>query len=76
MKDFFKDDSGKYSMNRLVGFIMSLALAGTMYHNSFSPENQAPSAILVQSVALVIFGCLGLGTAKSIFKKEDKNESE
>jgi hypothetical protein len=71
MKQFFKDDAGKYSMNRLVGFILSLILAGTMYHNSFSDLNKAPSEALVYSVAGVIFGCLGLSTTKAIFKKED-----
>ncbi len=70
MKQFFKDDSGKYSMNRLVGFLLSLTLAGTMYQNSFSSLETAPSPILVETVGLVIFGCLGLGTAKSIMKKD------
>lgn len=74
MKDFFKDDNGKFSMNRLVGFILSLVLAGTMYQNSFTTQDIAPSPILIETVGAVIFGCLGLGTIKSVFKK-DNNEA-
>jgi hypothetical protein len=44
-----------------------------MYHNSFSEEHTAPAAILVESVALLAFGCLGLTSAEKIFKK--KNET-
>jgi hypothetical protein len=40
-----------------------------MYHNQFSEEHTAPSAILVESVALLAFGCLGLTSVEKIFKK-------
>jgi hypothetical protein len=33
-----------------------------MYHNSFSPADQAPSSVLVNAVALLAFGCLGLSS--------------
>jgi hypothetical protein len=46
-----------------------------MYHNSFSPLDQAPSNILVESVALLAFGCLGLSSVDKIFtKKENKTQ--
>jgi hypothetical protein len=46
-----------------------------MYHNSFSHENQKPSDILVESVALLAFGCLGLSSVDKIFgKKENKTQ--
>lgn len=74
MKQFFCEDNGRLSMKRLCGLMCVLALCVTMYHNSFSTENIAPSPILVESVALLAFGCLGLTTAEKIFKK-NSNEA-
>jgi hypothetical protein len=73
MTEFFKDENGNLSMKRLCGLLCVIALCVTMYHNSFSEEHTAPSAILVESVALLAFGCLGLTSAEKIFKK--KNET-
>ena len=71
MKQFFTEDNGRLSMKRLCGLLCVVALCVTMYHNSFSDEHTAPSPILVESVALLAFGCLGLTTAEKIFKKEE-----
>jgi hypothetical protein len=49
-------------MKRVCGFLCTVALCVTMYHNSFSPEDQAPSPVLVNAVALLAFGCLGLSS--------------
>jgi hypothetical protein len=70
MTEFFKDENGNLSMKRLCGLLCVIALCVTMYHNSFSEEHVAPSAILVESVALLAFGCLGLTSAEKIFKKK------
>ena len=70
MTQFFKDDNGNLSMKRLCGLLCVIALCVTMYHNSFSEQHVAPSAILVESVALLAFGCLGLTSAEKIFKKK------
>jgi hypothetical protein len=70
MKQFFCDENGNLSMKRLCGLLCVIALCVTMYHNSFSEEHVAPSAILVESVALLAFGCLSLTTADKIFKKK------
>ena len=69
MKQFFTDDNGRLSMKRLCGLLCVISLCVTMYHNSFSSENIAPSTILVESVALLAFGCLGLTTVEKVFKK-------
>lgn len=69
MKQFFCDENGSLSMKRLCGLLCVIALCVTMYHNSFSDEHTAPSAILVESVALLAFGCLSLTSADKIFKK-------
>jgi hypothetical protein len=75
MKQFFNDEKGNLSMKRLCGLLCVIALCVTMYHNSFSEEHTAPSVILVESVALLAFGCLGLTSAEKIFTKK-KNDNE
>jgi hypothetical protein len=50
-----------------------VSLCVTMYHNSFSTEDVAPAPSLIQSVAALAFGALGLGAANKIFGKK-KNE--
>ena len=74
MKQFFTEDNGRLSMKRLCGLLCVIALCVTMYHNSFIELDKAPSPILVESVALLAFGCLGLTTAEKIFKK-NSNEA-
>jgi hypothetical protein len=69
MKQFFQEDNGTLSMKRLCGLFCVVALCVTMYHNSFSDEHTAPSPVLVESVALLAFGCLGLTSVEKIFKK-------
>ena len=73
MKQFFTEDNGRLSMKRLCGLLCVVALCVTMYHNSFSLVEVAPSTILVESVALLAFGALGLSSVEK-FKKttEDK----
>jgi hypothetical protein len=69
MKEFFTEDNGRLSMKRLCGLLCVISLCVTMYHNSFSDEHTAPATILVESVALLAFGCLGLTTIEKVFKK-------
>lgn len=69
MKQFFTEDNGRLSMKRLCGLLCVVSLCVTMYHNSFSDEHTAPATILVESVALLAFGCLGLTTLEKVFKK-------
>jgi hypothetical protein len=75
MKQFFNDENGNLSMKRLCGLLCVVALCVTMYHNSFSEEHTAPSAILVESVALLAFGCLSLTSADKIFTKKKEEDS-
>lgn len=58
----FKDESGTPSSKRFVGIMCALALCVTMYHNSFSTVDVAPAPYLVDAVALLAFGCLGLSS--------------
>ena len=70
MKELFYDETGKLSMKRLCGLFCTIALCVTMYHNSFSPLDQAPSNILVESVALLAFGCHGLSSIDKFTAKK------
>jgi hypothetical protein len=58
----FKDETGTPSSKRLVGVACAMTLCITMYHNSFSTTDIAPATPLVDAVALLAFGCLGLSS--------------
>ena len=73
MKQLFYDETGKISMKRLCGLFCTIALCVTMYHNSFSPLDQAPSSVLVESVALLAFGCLGLSSVDKFTASKKSN---
>lgn len=77
LKSLFSDEKGSISSKRFVGIICSILLCATMYHNSFSEKSVAPSDILVESVALLCFGCLGLTSVdKFTFNKKNEKETE
>jgi hypothetical protein len=64
------------SSKRFVGIIGSIVLFVTLFANSFSHLDQAPSEGLVNAVALLSFGALGITGAERIFsKKENNNEN-
>jgi hypothetical protein len=44
-----------------------------MYHNQFTEAHIAPADSLVNAVAALAFGALGLASADKIFKKKDCN---
>ena len=74
MKKFFsqifQDEKGQYSSNRFVGIMCAISLCVTMYHNSFSTADVAPAPALINAVAALAFGALGLGAANKIFTKK------
>jgi hypothetical protein len=74
----FRDESGSPSSKRFVGIMCAIALCATMYHNSFSTVDVAPAPYLVQAVALLAFGCLGLSSADKFIatKKQIKDATE
>jgi hypothetical protein len=72
----FKDEKGNPSSKRFVGIMCAIALCATMYHNSFSTADVAPAPYLVDAVALLAFGCLGLASADKIFGKKNQNKTE
>ena len=70
----FKDEKGNPSSKRFIGILCGLSLCVTMYHNSFSPLETAPSPVLVDAVALLAFGCLGLSSVDKFSSKKNKTE--
>jgi hypothetical protein len=47
-----------------------------MYHNSFSPLDQAPSTVLVDAVAMLAFGCLGLASVDKFTNRKSTDKTE
>lgn len=75
ISNLLKDEKGSPSSKRIVGILCAFTLCITMYHNSFSPLETAPSTALVDAVALLAFGCLGLSSIdKFTHNKKDKKE--
>jgi hypothetical protein len=62
------------SSKRFVGILGAITLFGTLFANSFSHLEQAPSESLVNAVALLSFGALGITGAERIFGKKNNNE--
>jgi hypothetical protein len=63
------------SSKRLVGIIGSFTLFATLFANSFTHIDHAPSESLVQAVALLSFGALGITGFEKIFGKKDTNSN-
>ena len=81
-KRMLKDHNDEPSSKRFVGVLSALVLLYCLIYNTWFPKN-APAEYLVDSVALLSFGCLGLtatekifGTIKSRKKITDKKAEE
>jgi hypothetical protein len=65
------------SSKRLVGIVGAFTLFATLFANSFTHVDNAPSDALVQAVALLSFGALGITGVEKVFSKKEpvaKNE--
>lgn len=61
-----KDHNNEPSSKRFVGVLSALVLLYCLLHNTWFPKD-APAEYLVDSVALLSFGCLGLTATEKIF---------
>ena len=71
----FKDEKGSPSSKRIVGVMCAIMLCITMYHNSFSTVDVAPSESLVNAVALLAFGCLGLSSVDKFTNRKSSDDA-
>jgi hypothetical protein len=77
IREILSDETNRLSSKRVVGIVCAITLCITMYKNSFSDEHIAPSAILVETVGAVTFGCLGLSSVDKFIKaKKEESKSE
>ena len=71
-----KDEKGTPSSKRFIGIISGLSLCATLVTNSFTDLNVAPSPVLVNAVAALAFGALGLASVDKIWGKKDSQDSQ
>jgi fluoride ion exporter CrcB/FEX len=71
---FFCENSEE-SSKRLVGIAGSFTLFATLIINSVSHIDKEPNEALIQAVALLSFGALGITGFEKIFGKKDSNSS-
>lgn len=65
------------SSKRFVGIIGSFTLFATLFSSSFFEVKQLPSDTLINAVALLSFGALGITGAERIFsKKQEESKTE
>lgn len=72
IKGLFTDEHGVVSSKRFVGIMCATILCVTMYHNSFSTVDVAPSPVLVDAVALLAFSSLGLSSVDKFTNTKKK----
>ena len=72
LQGLLKDEKGTPSSKRFVGIIAGLSLCITLFANQFTEEHIAPSPVLVQAVAALAFGALGLASVDKIWSKDNK----
>jgi uncharacterized membrane protein (DUF4010 family) len=72
IKGLFTDEHGVVSSKRFVGIMCSVMLCVTMYANSFQKDDVAPAPYLVDAVALLAFGCLGLSSVDKFTNTKKK----
>jgi hypothetical protein len=70
----FKDEKGNPSSKRFIGIICGLSLCVSLFINQYTGHK--PSDALVDSVALLAFGCLGLSSVDKIWSKKDSKVEE
>lgn len=72
IQGLFRDEKGTPSSKRFIGIVAGLSLCTSLFINLFTHE--PVDHTLVQAVAALAFGALGLASVDKIWAK-DKNES-
>ena len=74
--ELFQDETNSFSSKRFIGILAGLTLCVTLFANSFYDENIKPADTLVEAVALLSFGCLGLASVDKIWAKRPVNNDK
>jgi hypothetical protein len=72
----FKDERGIPSSKRFIGILCGITLCVTLFVNSYSHGDIKPSESLVNAVAMLAFGCLGLSSIDKIWGKRNEDKTE
>jgi hypothetical protein len=72
----FKDEKGSPSSKRFIGILCGITLCITLYVNSYTHGDIKPADTLVNAVAMLAFGCLGLASVDKIWGKKDNDKTE
>jgi len=72
----FKDEKGSPSSKRFIGILCGVTLCITLYVNSYTHGDIKPADSLVNAVAMLAFGCLGLASVDKIWGKKDNDKIE
>lgn len=73
-----KDEKGNISSKRFVGILCSLTLCTIIFIDSYSHGENKPSDSLINVIALLAFGCLGLSSFDkfTLMKKDVANSTK
>jgi hypothetical protein len=78
MKNFvislFTDEHGVVSSKRMAGLLCVIVLLVALMGNIFYPKEITPSSHLIDAVALLAFGCLGLTSLDKFVKSRGSSE--
>ena len=71
-----KDEKGTPSSKRFIGIIAGLSLCVTLFANQFTDEHIAPAESLVNAVAAICIGGLGLASVDKIWGNKSSSKTE
>ena len=69
-----KDEKGTPSSKRFIGILSGVSLCVTLFANQFTDEHIAPSPVLINAVAALAFGALGLASVDKIWGNKGDNQ--
>lgn len=69
-----RDEKGTPSSKRFIGILAGISLCITLFANQFTEQHIAPADTLVNAVAALAFGALGLASVDKIWAKNKEEK--
>lgn len=69
-----RDEKGTPSSKRFIGILAGISLCVTLFANQFTEQHIAPADTLVNAVAALAFGALGLASVDKIWAKNKEEK--